>query len=67
MQLLDRLLPKLKAGGHRVVLFSQFTSMLDLLDDYLSMRGYAYVDTALGGMADDADCCVCVCCAYMDM
>ena len=42
MQLLDRLLPKLQAGGHRVVLFSQFTSMLDLLDDYLSMRRVAY-------------------------
>ena len=42
MQLLDRLLPKLQAGGHRVVLFSQFTSMLDILDDYLSMRRVAY-------------------------
>ena len=42
MQVLDRLLPKLKANGHRVVLFSQFTTVLDLLDDYLRMRGYRF-------------------------
>ena len=27
-ELLDRILPKLKAAGHRVLLFSQFTSLL---------------------------------------
>ena len=41
-QVLDRLLAKLYAGGHRVVLFSQFTSMLDVLDDVLRMRGYEF-------------------------
>ena len=40
--LLDRLLAKLHAAGHRVVLFSQFTSTLDLLETYLSGRGYEY-------------------------
>lgn len=40
LQLLDRLLARLHANGHRVVLFSQFTSMLDLLEQYLSGRGY---------------------------
>ena len=43
MKLLDRMLKKLFEGGHRVVLFSQFTSMLDILEDYLNMRGYEYV------------------------
>ncbi|KAK3274376.1 hypothetical protein CYMTET_17438 [Cymbomonas tetramitiformis] len=37
---LDRLLRKLDAGGHRVVLFSQFTTMLDILEDLLVLRGY---------------------------
>ena len=41
-QLLDRLLAKLHAGGHRVVLFSQFTSTLDLLGDLLTTRGYKF-------------------------
>ncbi|KAJ1417774.1 SNF2 family N-terminal domain-containing protein [Ochromonadaceae sp. CCMP2298] len=38
MQILDRLLSKLMAGGHRVVLFSQFTQVLDILGDYLNLR-----------------------------
>ena len=42
MRQLDRLLLKLKAAGHRVVLFSQFTSMLDIIDDYCVMRGFKY-------------------------
>ena len=41
-QLLDRLLAKLHAGGHRVVLFSQFTSTLDLLEELLTHRSYKY-------------------------
>jgi hypothetical protein len=43
MMMLDRLLPKLKAAGNRVVLFSQFTSMLNIIEDFLVMRGYEYV------------------------
>ena len=37
---LDRLLTKLKAGGHRVVLFSQWNKVLDVLEDWLALRGY---------------------------
>ena len=40
--LLDKLLPKLKAQGHRVLLFSQFTMLLDLLEDYIRLSGYSY-------------------------
>lgn len=40
MVILDRLLAKLKAKGHRVVLFSQYTRTLDIISDYLDMRAY---------------------------
>lgn len=42
MMVLDRMLPKLEAKGHRVLLFSQFTTFLDVIEDYLIMRGYKY-------------------------
>ncbi|MCO5550257.1 hypothetical protein L7F22_003738 [Adiantum nelumboides] len=42
MQLLDRLLHKLQTNGHRVVLFSQFTTMLNLLEDYCQYRGFDF-------------------------
>ncbi|GAA5943254.1 hypothetical protein JCM10213_007936 [Rhodosporidiobolus nylandii] len=38
MMLLDRLLPELFKQGHKVIIFSQFTQMLDLLDDYIELR-----------------------------
>ncbi|RHZ11678.1 hypothetical protein DYB37_004295, partial [Aphanomyces astaci] len=38
--LLDKLLPRLRDGGHRVLIFSQFKIMLNILEDYLRMRGY---------------------------
>ena len=37
---LDRLLPALRREGHKILLFSQFTSMLDILQDYCWLRGY---------------------------
>ncbi|KAL6759340.1 P-loop containing nucleoside triphosphate hydrolase protein [Haematococcus lacustris] len=42
MQVLDRMLQKLKQKGHRVVLFSQFSRMLDILEDYIHLRGWKY-------------------------
>lgn len=42
LQHLDKLLPELKAKGHRVLLFSQFTMMLDILEKYLEIRNYGY-------------------------
>ncbi|PHH74382.1 hypothetical protein CDD82_4956 [Ophiocordyceps australis] len=38
MTLLDRLLPKLLASRHKVLLFSQFTTQLDLLESYARLR-----------------------------
>eukprot|EP01041_Mallomonas_annulata_P001867 gene1867-3622_t len=42
LHILDRLLIKLKENNHRVVIFSQFTSVLDILCDYLSYRDIEY-------------------------
>uniref|UniRef100_A0A8C2TH86 Chromodomain helicase DNA binding protein 7 n=1 Tax=Coturnix japonica TaxID=93934 RepID=A0A8C2TH86_COTJA len=40
--LIDKLLPKLKAGGHKVLVFSQMVRCLDILEDYLIQRRYPY-------------------------
>ncbi|XP_042493689.1 CHD3-type chromatin-remodeling factor PICKLE-like isoform X2 [Macadamia integrifolia] len=42
LQLLEKLLPKLKERGNRVLLFSQFTTMLDILEDFLAFLGLTY-------------------------
>lgn len=42
MVLLDKLLVRLKQDGHRVLIFSQMVRMLDILSDYMSMRGYLF-------------------------
>ncbi|AMD22209.1 HGL131Cp [Eremothecium sinecaudum] len=39
MVLLDKLLTRLKKDGHRVLIFSQMVRMLDILGDYLSIKG----------------------------
>ena len=40
--LLDKLLPKLQARGSRVLIFSQMTRLLDILEDYCLLRQYKY-------------------------
>lgn len=42
MQVLDKLLARLKANGSRVLLFSQMSRVLDILEDYCAFRGYEY-------------------------
>lgn len=42
MVLLHKLLPKLFSQGSRVLLFSQMTRLLDIIDDYLRWCGYPY-------------------------
>lgn len=42
MVLLDKLLPKLKEGGHKVLIFSQMIRVLNLLESYLQYKGYIY-------------------------
>ncbi|ESP00822.1 hypothetical protein LOTGIDRAFT_238503 [Lottia gigantea] len=40
--LIDKLLGHMKRNGHRVLMFSQMTHMLDILQDFLSYKGYTY-------------------------
>ncbi|PVD33729.1 hypothetical protein C0Q70_04989 [Pomacea canaliculata] len=42
LMLIDRLLKWLNALGHKVLIFSQMTHMLDVLQDYLGYRGFTY-------------------------
>jgi SWI/SNF-related matrix-associated actin-dependent regulator of chromatin subfamily A member 5 len=42
MVLLDKLLPKLQARQSRVLIFSQMTRMIDILEDYCQYRQYGY-------------------------
>jgi hypothetical protein len=43
MQRLDELLLELKKGGHRVLIYSQMTKMLDLLEEYMIYRRYGFI------------------------
>uniref|UniRef100_A0A453DYA9 Chromatin-remodeling complex ATPase n=1 Tax=Aegilops tauschii subsp. strangulata TaxID=200361 RepID=A0A453DYA9_AEGTS len=56
MVLLDKLLPKLKDRDSRVLIFSQMTRLLDILEDYLIYRGYQFcrIDGSTGGQDRDA-------------
>ncbi|KAG8636593.1 ISWI chromatin-remodeling complex ATPase CHR11 isoform X2 [Manihot esculenta] len=56
MVLLDKLLPKLKERDSRVLIFSQMTRLLDILEDYLMFCGYLYcrIDGNTGGEDRDA-------------
>eukprot|EP00762_Andalucia_godoyi_P003258 ANDGO_06689.mRNA.1 Chromodomain-helicase-DNA-binding protein 1 len=42
MTLLDKLLDRLKEGGHRVLIFSQMVRMLDLLQQYMLLKGHKF-------------------------
>ncbi|KAI0981627.1 hypothetical protein GJ496_011060, partial [Pomphorhynchus laevis] len=42
-ELLDRILPKLKARNHRVLLFCQMTSLMTIMEDFFHYRGFKYL------------------------
>ncbi|KAH8894988.1 SNF2-family ATP dependent chromatin remodeling factor snf21 [Thozetella sp. PMI_491] len=42
-ELLDRILPKYKASGHRVLMFFQMTAIMDIMEDFLRFRGVQYL------------------------
>ena len=42
LQLLEIMLPKLQERGHRVLIFSQFLDMLDMVEDFLDGLGLFY-------------------------
>eukprot|EP00698_Gefionella_okellyi_P009866 TRINITY_DN2530_c0_g1_i3.p1 TRINITY_DN2530_c0_g1~~TRINITY_DN2530_c0_g1_i3.p1 ORF type:complete len:1174 (+),score=207.58 TRINITY_DN2530_c0_g1_i3:3464-6985(+) len=52
-ELLDRMLPKLKAGNHKVLIFSQFTTLLDIMEDYLAYRDYTFLRLDGSTKSDD--------------
>ncbi|KAG9482005.1 hypothetical protein GDO78_010958, partial [Eleutherodactylus coqui] len=57
LMLLQKMLKKLKDEGHRVLIFSQMTKMLDLLEDFLEYEGYKYerIDGGItGGLRQEA-------------
>ena len=43
LQALDDLLKRLFAGSHRVLIFTQMTKVLDILEIFLTYHGYKYL------------------------
>lgn len=43
LQVLAKLLRKLKSGGHRVLIFTQMTKMLNILEQFLNLHGHIYL------------------------
>lgn len=41
-ELLDRIVPKMQAAGHRILCFCQMTALMTILEDYLVMKGVQY-------------------------
>uniref|UniRef100_A0A1I8JMH7 Reverse transcriptase domain-containing protein n=1 Tax=Macrostomum lignano TaxID=282301 RepID=A0A1I8JMH7_9PLAT len=42
-ELLNRILPKLRATGHRVLIFCQMTQLMTVMQDYFDYMGYKYL------------------------
>lgn len=43
LQELERLMRRLKEGGHRILIFTQMTRVLDILEAFLNLHGYWYL------------------------
>ncbi|KAG0180872.1 hypothetical protein DFQ28_000473 [Apophysomyces sp. BC1034] len=52
-ELLDRMLPKLKQTGHRVLIFFQMTQIMSIMEDFLNYRGFQYLRLDGSTKADD--------------
>lgn len=52
-ELLDRILPKFKATGHRVLIFFQMTSVMNIFEDFLRLRDMKYLRLDGGTKAED--------------
>lgn len=52
-ELLDKVLPKFKATGHRVLIFFQMTQIMDIMEDFLRLRGLKYMRLDGGTKSDD--------------
>lgn len=42
-KLLHRMLPRLKKEGSKVLIFSQMTKLMDILEDYMAAQGHSFV------------------------
>lgn len=52
-ELLDRVLPKFQATGHRVLMFFQMTQIMNIMEDFLRLRGIKYLRLDGSTKADD--------------
>lgn len=43
LQALDKLLRRLQSGGHRALIFTQMTKVLDILEQFLNIHGHRYL------------------------
>jgi len=55
VDLLDRMLPKLKAGNHRVLMFFQMTQVMTIMEDFFALRGYKSLRLDGSTTADDRE------------
>ena len=52
-ELLDRVLPKFKATGHRVLMFFQMTQIMNIMEDFLRLKGLQYLRLDGSTKSDD--------------
>ena len=52
-ELLDRVLPKFRASGHRVLMFFQMTQIMNIMEDFLRLRGLQYLRLDGSTKSDD--------------
>lgn len=52
-ELLDRLLPKFFRTGHKVLIFFQMTQIMNIMEDFLHLRGFRYLRLDGSTKADD--------------
>lgn len=52
-ELLDRVLPKFQVTGHRVLMFFQMTQIMNIMEDFLRLRGVLYLRLDGSTKADD--------------
>lgn len=52
-ELLDRMLPKLRNTGHRVLIFFQMTRIMSIMEDYLNWKSFPYLRLDGSTKSDD--------------
>jgi ATP-dependent helicase STH1/SNF2 len=52
-ELLDRILPKFLVTGHRVLMFFQMTQIMNIMEDYMRLRGMKYLRLDGSTKSDD--------------